>query len=198
MKNPIGSIALLFSITLATGLLWQIAKTDSTTTVPTVSSSTATTGPTASTALCPRPTRVIDSLALVDLYNSTNGFAWCGMSVWVLFDPVCTWDRVTIDADGYVTHLNLGNSCLVGTLPNSLGNMERMVDFKVDNNDLTGSLPSSMGNWSDLQVLFVDNNAFNGSIPNSFGNLTNLISFFLDNNNFTGPIPGDFVNLVNL
>ena len=54
-----------------------------------------------------------DSLALVDLYNSTNGPGWQNVSGW-LSAPIDVWSGVTISG-GRVTELNLLNKNLNGS-----------------------------------------------------------------------------------
>ena len=55
-----------------------------------------------------------DSLALVDLYNATDGRNWD--NTWNLDDNVIEWHGVTIN-DGRVTELDLSNNSLIGTIP---------------------------------------------------------------------------------
>jgi hypothetical protein len=75
---------------------------------------------------------VKDSLALVDLYNSTNGSGWYNNTNW-LKGPVKTWYGITVENKS-VTEINLYA------------------------NKLTGSIPSSMGNLSGLEILGLGNN----------------------------------------
>src|SRR5439155_2715774 len=78
---------------------------------------------------------VQDSLALVDLYNSTDGPNWRYQDNW-LTGTVKTWYGITVTGTR-VTEITL----------NSIG--------------LNGSIPSSLGNLTSLKYLFLDG-VFNG------------------------------------
>ena len=137
-----------------------------------------------------------DSLALVALYNSTNGLFWSNR--WNLLSPVNTWYGVQLDAEGYVVELHLNNNRLGGTLPVEIGGFSRLEYLQIDNNAIGGSIPAEIGQLSNLSILFVDDNNFSGPIPDELSNCTLLMTIFLDNNQFSGPIPQSFTNLVNL
>jgi len=66
---------------------------------------------------------VQDSLALVDLYNSTNGPNWVRNQRWVKNNnPVPTWYGITVTGTR-VTAINLPHNNLAGSLPSSIGNL---------------------------------------------------------------------------
>ncbi len=71
-----------------------------------------------------------DSLALVDLYNSTNGPGWKHNANWLTAKPVSTWYGVTVDRD-YVVQLQLYGNKLNGTLPKSIGNISNLQDLNL-------------------------------------------------------------------
>ena len=50
---------------------------------------------------------VNDSLALVAIYNATNGANWNDNTNWLTSDSYENWLGVTANADGCVTHLDL-------------------------------------------------------------------------------------------
>src|SRR4051794_1540434 len=62
-----------------------------------------------------------DSLALVDLYNSTNGDAWNDNAGW-LTSPVINLHGIYMTGTR-VTGINLDGIGLTGTIPSSLGNI---------------------------------------------------------------------------
>ncbi len=151
-----------------------------------------------------------DSLALIALYNSTNGANWT--NTWELSQPVSTWFGVTLSADGCsVVCLDLdgidnctwggvvitGNN-LVGTIPPELGNLSNLTDLWLRNNDLSGGIPIELGNLSNLVHLDLENNPLGGSIPSELGNLSNLILLNLVSNQLLGGIPANLGNLSNL
>ena len=78
-----------------------------------------------------------DSLALVDLYNSTNGPGWKNNNNW-LNKEVREWYGVSV-TDKRVTGLALVNNELGGALPSSLGNLSAITGiFLSKNNRSTG------------------------------------------------------------
>ena len=70
-------------------------------------------------------TNVTDSLALVDLYNSTNGPGWVNNTNW-LSGPVFTWYGITV-TNGSVTYIFLQSNQLSGNLPASIGNLSQLT-----------------------------------------------------------------------
>jgi Leucine-rich repeat (LRR) protein len=134
-----------------------------------------------------------DSLALVDLYNSTNGSGWPRHQNW-LNGPVSTWFGVTVTGSR-VTQLTLELDELTGSLPASIGNLTELTYLDFYHNNLTGNLPASIGNLTKLTQLHLEVNFFTGSIPSSFGNLVNVIYYYLNNNELSGSIPDSFGNL---
>jgi Leucine-rich repeat (LRR) protein len=137
-----------------------------------------------------------DSLALVDLYNSTNGDSWTNNTNW-LSGPINIWYGVTVSG-GRVTRLNLYSNNLSGTIPSSIGNLTSLTLLFLRSNNLTGSIPSSIGNLTNLTGLDLADNQLTGSIPSSIGNLTNLTGLDLADNQLTGSIPSSIGNLTYL
>ena len=91
---------------------------------------------------------VSDSLALVDLYNNTDGPHWTINTGW-LQGPVSNWYGVYV-SDGRVQQLNLDFNNLKGTLPASIGNLSGLIFFQMADNQLTGAIPSSVGDLTNL------------------------------------------------
>lgn len=137
-----------------------------------------------------------DSLALVDLYNNTNGSNWNAQTNW-LAGPVSTWKGITIKGNR-VAEIRLGSNNLSGSIPVSISNMIQLDTLVLFNNQLSGYIPSTIGNLSNLKYLNLGNNKLSGSIPGSFGKLSNLTHLFLDSNSLRGYIPAEFANLHNL
>lgn len=137
-----------------------------------------------------------DSLILVDLYNATNGNNW--RRKWNLNQPMTTWEGVTLNSEGCVQIVFLNNNNLVGTIPNSIGNLSAIERLALAVNQISGTLPNEIGNLSTLTGLELGLNQLSGSIPNSLGNLSNIIRLYLGANNLTGTIPSSLGNLSNL
>jgi gliding motility-associated-like protein len=152
-------------------------------------------------AQCPcTDCRCSDSLALVALYDSTNGGNWTNK--WTLTQSMTTWygvsltnGRVTcIDLDGIVSCVGsdgTGNN-LVGRIPVKLNDLTQLTDLILNSNKLTGAIPNF--NQPNLRVLTLIHNQLTGSIPNF--NLPNLRNLSLYSNQLTGSIPN--FNLPNL
>src|SRR6266536_1603422 len=138
-----------------------------------------------------------DSLALVDLYNSTNGPNWNNHTNWLTKNTVSTWYGVTIK-NKRVTQIVLPMNNLTGSLPSSLSDLISLNHLELQKNQLIGSIPSSLGNLTNLGFIELADNQLSGGIPSSFGNLTNLGFLELTNNNFSGNIPSSLGNLKEL
>ncbi|HRF34404.1 MAG TPA: RHS repeat-associated core domain-containing protein [Cyclobacteriaceae bacterium] len=154
--------------------------------------------------------------ALMDLYASTNGPNWTNNSGWSTANPsiiqdVSSWYGVTTNAAGHVIALDLdgiddnswatvggiqdypGNN-LVGTLPESLGDLAYLTFLNLGGNQLTGAIPASLGNITNLNYLVMADNQLTGPIPSSIGQCVNLYVIFLDRNQIGGSIPSTIEN----
>src|SRR5690242_7433106 len=75
---------------------------------------------------------VQDSLALVDLYDSTDGPNWPPFPVkWKLHSPVSQWIGVFL-SNNRVIGLSLSSFGLVGTIPSSIGNLSNLQFLVLD------------------------------------------------------------------
>jgi hypothetical protein len=139
-----------------------------------------------------------DSLALVDLYNSTMGPNWVNNSNW-LTGPVHAWYGITMTTDGTrVTKIELPGNNLVEVLPGSLCNLTELDIFDVIVNELNSPIPDCFGFFPNLTGLSLAGNNFTGPIPLSFGNLQSLVNISLEHNQFTGPVPDTLIHCPNL
>lgn len=71
----------------------------------------------------------IDSLALVALYNSTNGDNWTNNTNWLSSNPVSTWYGVTVSGGGVVS-LDIHQNGFSDAIP-----PEALVTLKMKNLD---------------------------------------------------------------
>jgi Leucine-rich repeat (LRR) protein len=141
---------------------------------------------------------VNDSLALVDLYNSTNGPNWYNHKNW-LTGPVKKWYGIYLSNDGKrVKSIYLSENTLIGSIPSSLGNLIYLESLTLYDNQLNGNIPSELGNLSNLGTLNLSNNQLSGDIPPELGNLSNLSYLYLSKNQLSGNIPSEFANLSNI
>eukprot|EP00966_Prymnesium_polylepis_P323164 7379378-Prymnesium_polylepis.1 len=108
----------------------------------------------------------LERAALMDLAESTNVRGWTRNTNWL--DPqrsVCDWDLVGCDESGFVKLLTLDFNNLTGTLPASLGTLDRLQDLDLEFNSLSGLIPPSLANLSSLVQLGLGGNAFGGPLP---------------------------------
>ncbi len=138
---------------------------------------------------------VQDSLALLALYNSTNGPNW--FNSWNLNNNVDTWFGIYV-INGRVVNIELFQNNLTGTLPPEIGNLDSLVILNIEMNQIGGYIPIEIGNLTMLKKMFLSANLFSGEIPIEIGNLTNLEELFLGGNNLTGSIPLEVVYLIKL
>ncbi len=140
--------------------------------------------------------RQSDSLALVALYNSTNGANW--WQPWDLNQPMNNWIGVTLNENGCVTSLKLFYG-LNGNIPPELGNLSNLTYLHLAGNQLSGNVPTELGNLTNLTYLNLADNQLSGSIPPELGNLSNLTHLDLSYyNQLSGSIPLELSNLANL
>jgi Leucine-rich repeat (LRR) protein len=166
-----------------------------------------------------------DSLALVDLYNSTDGANWVRRDNW-LTGTLDTWNGVEVSADrvvnlymdnnnlngdfpqsfGDLTELNgmyfNGNPDLAGTIPNSIWGMTQLVEIIIhDAVNLTWEMTADIQDLRNLQNIRAFNTDIVGIIPPEIGSVTSLVEFNVDNEvgtTLSGTIPTEIGNLINL
>jgi len=143
----------------------------------------------------PPPTgcRLNDSLALVALYNSTNGANWT--NTWDLSQPMDGWYGVTLNGDGCVIELSLSSNLLTGSIPIELENLTKLTSLWLNENELTGGIPVELGKLSNLEFLMLQYNQLTGSIPVELGNFSNVLLLWLHENQLTGSIPPELGNM---
>jgi len=149
-----------------------------------------------------------DSLALVALYNSTNGPNW--NVAWDLNTPVRNWHGIIIDQDiCRVTEIDLGSSYelslqgfeginLTGVVPDEIGELSELTHLDLDDNQLEGEILPKVTNLTNLRSLVLSDNMFTGTIPSELSNLENLELLSLSLNNFEGELPVELGTLTNL
>ena len=140
-----------------------------------------------------------DSLALVDLYNSNNGLEWGDKDNWLTVNPIDTWEGVIVT--NRVDEIDLEDNNLIGVIPSSIGDLDKLRRLYLSNNNLMGSVPLELANLSNLLELRLNDNNLTGIIPSGLGSLASLEELLLNNNSLTGTIPlelGDLENLAEL
>ncbi|XP_043692847.1 receptor kinase-like protein Xa21 [Telopea speciosissima] len=85
---------------------------------------------------------------------------------------------------------------LSGSIPNSLGQMTRLMLLAFPGNRLSSTIPPTIYNLSSLSAFDVGDNQLQGSLPPNLGfNLPNLKWFSVSGNQFNGPILVSVSNL---
>ena len=133
--------------------------------------------------------------ALLDLYVSTDGEKW--VNTWDINLPVTEWQGVSV-IDDKVTGISLLFNNIVGTIPNSIGDLTNLRTLELAFNKLKGTIPSTIGKLTKLEVLSFNGNFFTGNIPASLGNLSELKELHLSSNLLTGAMPASLGNLENI
>ena len=117
---------------------------------------------TSTNSIAPCETRqfahVGDSLALVELYNSTQGNGWTTKTGW-LQAPVSEWYGITLSNEGRVTNVALGDNKLTGPLPKEIGDLDSLQVLALADNVLSGSVPN-LTSLKQLGSVRVQDNRF--------------------------------------
>ncbi len=140
-----------------------------------------------------------DRAALNALYRSTQGENWAANFNWGHDEvPLGEWYGVSTDRSGRVTHLDLYQNGLQGTLPMELGDLSELQQLSLNSNHLNGSIPPTLGQLSKLKSLYLAGNPLSGSIPPELGRLHNLEEMHLQITQLSGAIPPELGQLQNL
>ncbi len=138
-----------------------------------------------------------DSLALVALYNSTNGPEWYDSRNWLSNEPIDKWEGIEV-RNNRVFCIDLIRNDLVGELPDEIGNLKWVHYFALAFNRLEGSIPETITNIGNCQLLYLNANCLTGHIPDSISKLQNLLWLDLSNNRLTGKIPNSICSMKKL
>ncbi|XP_062169650.1 leucine-rich repeat receptor protein kinase HPCA1-like isoform X2 [Alnus glutinosa] len=91
----------------------------------------------------------------------------------------------------HAKHFHLDNNKLSGKIPPQLfsSNIMILLHLILNGNNLIGSIPETIGNVQTLEVIRFGRNAQSGTLPWNLSNLVNVNEMYLSNNKFAGPIP---------
>ena len=97
----------------------------------------------------------------------------------------CDFRGIKCDRDDYVVALDASGAGLEGTIPSSIGDLQRLSVLKLNVNKLYGKIPESLSSLNSLEFLNLYGNKISGPLPD-FSNLTALKRITLGRNSFTG------------
>ena len=148
----------------------------------------------------PLTPRQLDSLVLVKIYQASDGANWT-KDKWDLEQPIDSWKGIKVENDR-VIELKLTVSGVIAsewTIPEEVGELTEMKDFRINSNKVTGNLPESLYNLTKLENLYLQNNNITGSLSDKLGQLKELKQIYIDRNaNMTGGIPAQIGQLTKL
>ena len=79
------------------------------------------------------------------LYKATGGATtWKKDKNWGSTRPIGTWEGVTTNAAGRVSHLDLHDNWLSGAIPPELGKLTNLTWLNLGNNRLSGAIPTGI------------------------------------------------------
>lgn len=108
----------------------------------------------------------------------------------------CNFTGVDCDENLLVRALDLNQTGLAGSLPETFGDLFRLVRFRAFNNSIRGSIPQGLAEIKGLRTLNLGHNAFSGPLPDFSG--SSLVNLILDRNGFEGTVPESLCTLENL
>ena len=85
--------------------------------------------------------------------------------------------------------INFEKNQLTGGLPDSIGQLEGLISFKLNDNKVQGPIPETWTNMKKLRELHMQNNEIIGPLPDSLGTMPELRELLLNHNKLTGQIP---------
>lgn len=142
---------------------------------------------------------------LREFFDATNGTNWNRNEGWTdgNNEDYCNWFGITCPLyTENVSHIDLPNNGLKGTIPSSIVTISTLKHMDLSNNAITGTIPSSMASLSDLMTLYLGNNQVSGTIPSDLMNLTvdypTLQDVQLQYNRLEGTIPDALFGPANL
>ncbi|MYC07616.1 MAG: hypothetical protein F4X57_10685 [Chloroflexi bacterium] len=139
-----------------------------------------------------------DRNTLTELYDALGGSDWTRRNNWKSDEPLGNWEGIEVWNDGRVKSISLPRNNLVGEIPASIRNLDRLTELNLAGNGITGTIPSSIGELANLKALKLSHNAVGGGLPAEIGNISSLEELALEHTALAGGIPSSLTNLDNL
>jgi len=140
--------------------------------------------------------------ALLSFVQGPDGALWQkSRSGWdSSSDDVCNWTGIACNENDEVYKINLENTRLTASIPDSLGSLGSLTHLYLAGNNMFGDVPKTVQALPNLVHVDLSMNSFRGAVPTFTS--PNLEVVNLSHNSLTGPIPEDFgsrmSNAVNL
>jgi len=141
-------------------------------------------------------------LFLKELWELTNGANWTNYK-WEQYSwsshPRRQLPGIETDAAGCIVAIRLNGCGLQGNIPDSIGQLHKILLIDFSDNCITGRIPNSLGCLKELRQLHLENNKLTEDIPHSLCQLRKLNQLFLSNNEeLSGVIPDQLLNRCDL
>jgi len=146
-----------------------------------------------------------DYVALMALYNSTDGANWINNEGWregaigESCDPCQfngeSWHGISCDQDGRVIRVDLQENNLIGQIPLNLYELDQLHTLWLNGNQISGTIDQSISNLSNLVNLDFQKNLLTGDIPPSLWSISSLFSVWLNDNQLCGELPQSISDL---
>lgn len=104
-------------------------------------------------------------VALMELYNATDGDNWTDNTNWCSDADISEWYGVSTLSSGLVGALELQGNNLCGELPASVSYFVELQELQLANNNISGSIPLSIDELENLQYVQLSGNMLLGAIP---------------------------------
>jgi hypothetical protein len=110
----------------------------------------------------------------------------------------CNFTGVTCDDNNMVTQIELNNTQLAGSLPDSIGVFSKLRRLRLFNNSIQGTVPDSLLQISTLKLLNLGQNRISGTLPEFTSSSLCLSRLSFNRNAISGAIPASICRLTNL
>ncbi|KAK8935194.1 hypothetical protein KSP39_PZI013178 [Platanthera zijinensis] len=88
-----------------------------------------------------------------------------------------------------ITSIDLSGNSLSGEIPQTLTDLNGLINLNLSENHLTGKIPGNIGGMHELESLDLSNNQLFGEIPTNMSFIRFLSVLNISNNNLSGEIP---------
>mmetsp|Transcript_36500 Transcript_36500/g.44619 ORF Transcript_36500/g.44619 Transcript_36500/m.44619 type:complete len:534 (-) Transcript_36500:12-1613(-) len=129
---------------------------------------------------------------LLEFVQGKRGAEWLKeRNGWNNDTYVCLWEGIICNAEGHVTEINLVNTGLTATIPESLTKLVHLKHLFLSENKIYGTIPPSLGNaLPELISIDFYENMLRGPVPKMSNPNLELVNF--SHNRLSARLPDDF------